>query len=151
MKFTGKKTRQLIRIGLLHKYLTPFDLYLFSVQQYLHSPAYGILRKTARLIEWMDGILDKTPYYKQEIDGLVFYWNTKEEADSYTGFRIDSKREAVDLPPREVANAARNILEQQVALPLVDLMRVTAQLLGYARFGLNVETAMRRGVQILRT
>ena len=53
------------------------------------------------------------------------------------------------LPPREVANAARNILEQQVALPLVDLMRVTAQLLGYARFGLNVETAMRRGVQIL--
>ena len=40
-------------------------------------------------------------------------------------------------------------LEQQVALPLVDLMRVTAQLLGYARFGLNVETAMRRGVQIL--
>ena len=44
--------------------------------------AYGILRKTARLIEWMDGILDKTPYYKQEIDGLVFYWNTKEEADS---------------------------------------------------------------------
>ena len=111
--------------------------------------AYGILRKTARLIEWMDGILDKTPYYKQEIDGLVFYWNTKEEADSYTGFRIDSKREAVDLPPREVANAARNILEQQVALPLVDLMRVTAQLLGYARFGLNVETAMRRGVQIL--
>ena len=98
--------------------------------------AYGILRKTARLIEWMDGILDKTPYYKQE-------------ADSYTGFRIDSKREAVDLPPREVANAARNILEQQVALPLVDLMRVTAQLLGYARFGLNVETAMRRGVQIL--
>ena len=34
-------------------------------------------------------------------------------------------------------------------MPLVDLMRVTAQLLGYARFGLNVETAMRRGVQIL--
>ena len=30
--------------------------------------AYGILRKTARLIEWMDGILDKTPYYKQEIE-----------------------------------------------------------------------------------
>ena len=43
MKFTGKKTRQLIRIGLLHKYLTPFDLYLFSVQQYLHSPAHGSL------------------------------------------------------------------------------------------------------------
>lgn len=43
MKFTSKKTQQLIRIGLLHKYLTPFDLYLFSVQQYLHSPAHGSL------------------------------------------------------------------------------------------------------------
>lgn len=28
-------------------------------------------------------------------------------------------------------------------------MKITAQLLGYARFGLNVETAMRRGVQML--
>ncbi|MBW9278584.1 DUF4011 domain-containing protein [Bacteroides fragilis] len=111
--------------------------------------AYGVLRKTARLIVWMDSILDKTPYYKQDIDGLIFYWNTKEDAESYTGFRVDSKREAVDLPPREVANAVRSILEQQVALPLADLMRVTARLLGFSRFGLNVETAMRRGVQIL--
>ncbi|WP_431433084.1 DUF4011 domain-containing protein [Bacteroides hominis] len=111
--------------------------------------AYGVLRKTARLIVWMDSILDKTPYYKQDIDGLIFYWNTKEDAESYTGFRVDSKREAVDLPPREVANAVRSILEQQAALPLADLMRVTARLLGFSRFGLNVETAMRRGVQIL--
>lgn len=54
-----------------------------------------------------------------------------------------------DLPPREVANAVLSILEQQIALPLTDLMKITAQLLGYARFGLNVETAMRRGVQML--
>lgn len=111
--------------------------------------AYGILRKTARLIAWMDDILSRTPYYKQEVDGLTFYWNTKEEAEAYTKFRIDSKREVADLPPREVANAALSILEQQIALPLTDLMKITAQLLGYARFGLNVETAMRRGVQML--
>ena len=111
--------------------------------------AYGILRKTARLIAWMDDILSRTPYYKQEVDGLTFYWNTKEEAEAYTKFRIDSKREVADLPPREVANAVLSILEQQIALPLTDLMKITAQLLGYARFGLNVETAMRRGVQML--
>lgn len=107
---------------------------------------YGIFWKIVCLIEWMDGILDKIFYYKQEIDGLVFYWNIKEEVDLYIGFCIDFKCEVVDLFFCEVVNVVWNILEQQVVLFLVDLMWVIVQLLGYVCFGLNVEIVMCRGV-----
>lgn len=74
-------------------------------------------------------------------DGAAFYQKAefilKQTQELYTDFsNIEKKRHPlrIGIPPM---------------ISTVFFPRVTAQLLGYARFGLNVETAMRRGVQIL--
>jgi len=89
----------------------------------------------------------------READG-VFLWMPTQDPESFSLFRIsgeneNSKRDAEDLPPQEVANAALHILDQNVSLPVVDLVRETARLLGYQRTGPMVDKAMRAGIQLL--
>ena len=66
----------------------------------------------------------------------------------YYLFRPNSDRDATDLPPEEVANGIKQILEEQISLPLPDLARVAGQLFGYSRMGINVEAAMYQGIKI---
>jgi hypothetical protein len=56
------------------------------------------------------------------------------------------KRDAGDLPPEEVANGVKLILQNQISLLRGDLVRETAKLFGYARIGSNVEMAMNAGI-----
>ncbi len=60
---------------------------------------------------------------------------------------MNSGRDAVDLPPEEVAVAMKQLLEEEISLPTKDLERLTAQMFGFARSGTNVEAAMYRGVK----
>jgi hypothetical protein len=60
-----------------------------------------------------------------------------------------SRREARDLPPEEIANAALAVLEQQVSLPAADLMRETGRLFGFQRMGQTVEKCMSEGIGLL--
>ena len=55
-------------------------------------------------------------------------------------------RDAIDLPPEEVANTMKYILTDEISLPTTDLSRLSAQLLGFARGGSNVDAAMHRGI-----
>jgi len=111
--------------------------------------AWGISRLGTRLDACLTSILKRKLYHTTNTDGIVYYWNNKEEQDSYSKYRVDSGRDAVDLPPEEVANGIKAVLEEQIALPQVDLIRLAAQLFGYARTGSNVDAAMKRGVQLL--
>jgi hypothetical protein len=51
------------------------------------------------------------------------------------------------LPAEEVANAVKQVLQEQVSLPIPDLTRLTAQLLGFSRMGTNVTASMHRGLK----
>lgn len=111
--------------------------------------AWGISRLGARLDTYLESILNRTTFYTSEIDGIVYYWNSKTEQKTYGIYRINSNRDAVDLPPEEIANGIKKVLEEQIALPQADLIKVTAQLFGFARTGANVDAAMKRGINVL--
>ena len=73
---------------------------------------------------------------------------------SFSLFRIpsdieNSKRDAEHLPPQEVANAALYVLEQHISLPIAELVKETARLLGYHRTGPTVDKAMRMGISFM--
>ena len=89
----------------------------------------------------------------REVDG-AFLWIPSQDPKNFSLFRItgeneNSKRDAECLSPQEVANAALHVLEQNVSLPITDLVRETARLLGYQRTGPAVSKSMRSGICLL--
>jgi len=43
----------------------------------------------------------------------IFYWKDKEQLDNYSGYRLASEREALDIAPEEVAQAILQVLKEQ--------------------------------------
>lgn len=87
----------------------------------------------------------------QDQEGNTCFWKEEQIPEAYTDFRVPGseaeRRNAEDLPAREVANAIQEILATQISMPEDDLVREAAKLFQYGRVGGNVETAMRRGVR----
>jgi hypothetical protein len=65
------------------------------------------------------------------------------------GSSEDSFRDVEDLPPEEIANGARYILCQQVAMPVAALVKETARLFGIHRVGRTVDQVMQDGIALL--
>ena len=108
--------------------------------------AWGISRLGQRLDSYFESLFDTLPYYQKKHDGITFFWNNKEQCENYELYRPLSIRDAVDLPPEEVANGIKQILQEQISLPTPDLAKLTAQLFSFARSGSNVEASMQRGI-----
>lgn len=112
---------------------------------------WGVGRITSRTVKRIEGLTGKANVkIIREADG-AFLWIPSQDPNTFSLFRItgeneNSKRDAECLPPQEVANAALHVLEQNVSLPIADLVRETARLLGYQRTGPAVEKAMRSGI-----
>lgn len=107
--------------------------------------AWGISRLGQRLDGYLNELLLSTPFYVSHYEDLSFYWLNEEQYMEYDLFRT-GLRDAVDLPPEEVANAMKHILTDEISLPTTDLSRLSAQLLGFSRGGSNVDAAMHRGI-----
>lgn len=108
--------------------------------------AWEISRMGTRLDAYLNLLLTETPCYLTEHEGFTFYWTSGEQHKSFKSYRTDSNRDAADLPPEEIAIAIKEVLEQQISLPVKDLMRITAQLFGFARGGTYVDAAIQRGI-----
>jgi superfamily I DNA and/or RNA helicase len=109
--------------------------------------AWNISRMGQRIDSYFDSLLEDISSYKTTSGNLTFFWNSKEDQNSYNYYRPNSTRDAVDLPPEEVANGIHFILKQQISLPIQDIIKISAQLFGFSRVGNNVETSMRRGIE----
>lgn len=107
--------------------------------------AWGISRLGQRLDSYMNELLTMSNFYVSHCEDLAFYWLNEEQYLQYAVFRT-GMRDAIDLPPEEVANAMKYVLTDEVSLPTTDLSRLSAQLLGFARGGSNVDAAMHRGI-----
>ena len=84
----------------------------------------------------------------------VFLWPGNLDPATYESFRVvgasaEQKRQTADLPPEEVANAALEVLSEQVSLPMDDLIRETARMLGYKRMGDRLDEIIREGIKLL--
>lgn len=109
--------------------------------------SWSISRLGSRIDSFFDELFRDSDCY-QTTDGVHCFWINKEQMNSYTTFRPKSERDAVDLPPREIANGIKHILASQIGLPSKDLIRITAQLFGFVRTGNNVESAMMNGIKM---
>lgn len=110
--------------------------------------AWSISRLGAKLEAHMDLLLSECNCFKSSHDDLVFYWLNEQQYQQYNLFRTGPGRDAVDLPPEEVANGIRQILRNEISMPVNDLSRVCAQQFGFLRSGSNVDAAMMRGMDV---
>lgn len=109
--------------------------------------SWGISRMGSRIDTYFDELFTKINCIIKTDDDFITFWKNEEQLNSYKTFRPKSERNILDLPPDEVANAIKHILEAQISLPTKDLSRVTAQLFGFSRTGNNVDAAMYRGIR----
>lgn len=107
--------------------------------------AWNISRLGQRLDRTFEKLFKDTDLYKTSSDEFDYFWVDKNQYDNFEIFR-SGNRDAVDLPPEEIANAMRKILENEVSIPIVDLIRLAAQVFGFARTGSIVDAAMNRGL-----
>jgi DNA polymerase III delta prime subunit len=109
---------------------------------------WGISRVTSRLQAMINSLLVNA--YKDPLsDSISIYWEDTEKPINYKAYRLNSKRDILDIPIIEVMNAALYVLEQQISLPAEDLKRLTSQVLGFSRKGANLDAAISRAIQIL--
>src|SRR5690606_5952857 len=118
------------------------------------ADAFGA-RLTARARERILAVVDRLPAAERPNGRDGFLWLPGVEPAGWRRYRVpdaavpDSQRDADEIPPEEVANAAAAVLGEQVALPREDLLRETSRRLGFLRLGARVDEAMRRGVELL--
>ena len=108
--------------------------------------SWGISRLGQRLDSYFEMLFVSLPYYQIKHDNIVYFWLDKGQCDNYEFYRPISIRDAVDLPPEEVANGIKQILSEQISLPTTDLTKLAAQLFSFSRSGTNVEASMHRGI-----
>ncbi len=109
---------------------------------------WNLTRVTTRLQVFIDSLLEDA--YKDPLSGdTIIYWENKEKAKDCDFYRINSKRDILDIPILEVMSAARYAIEQQISMPIEDLKRLTSQLLGFSRKGNNLDMVTEQTIQLL--
>lgn len=113
--------------------------------------SYGIVRNAVKIRGKLEGIL-KTMDLKVTADGQTpVYWHISQDPGSYSFFRTaeneESKRDVLDIPYREAANAALYVLRKQGAMSEEELKKQTSLLLGYKSMKGNVELMMDEAVK----
>ncbi len=105
----------------------------------------------------LDHVRSLIPAGEVKVDSTrsgVFLWPKHIEIERYQDFRVpgstpESARDAIDIPPQEIANAAQSLLRNHISAPKADVVRETARLLGFSRSGSRVEAHVRAGVDLL--
>lgn len=108
--------------------------------------SFAITRMGTRLSAHMDDLLKRMNLRTTGKESL-FYWSEYLNPETYDIYRPDSKREAFDIAPEEIAVVVCRILKEQGSLPEADLIRETARQFNYTRLGDNVSTSMAHGVE----
>jgi very-short-patch-repair endonuclease len=111
-------------------------------------------RVTENVLERIKKLARRSSVRVVEHGGQTFFWPPGLDPQQYAAFRVPgaeegSRREAEDLPPEEVANAAHHVLQRQISLPKADLIFETARLFGYQRRGRIVDERTAAGIDIL--
>ena len=84
----------------------------------------------------------------------TFLWPSTMNPEEWTEFRVSQAedpdaRDAIDLPPREVANAVAHLLEVNGACPHRDLLRALARMFGFKALGGTVASSLEEGIALL--
>ena len=113
--------------------------------------SYGITRAGSRIQGHLDTILRKMKPNTTTQGDATFFWKKGQNPDAFVGYRVsgegEHRRDVRDIPVQEIANAIYTVLYEQVSMGQDDLLRETANKLGYTRLGNNVLSALAMGIQ----
>ena len=107
---------------------------------------YGISRNGVRINTYLTEVFEDMGLVTSGTDD-IFYWKDKEQLENYSGYRVASERESLDIAPEEVAQAILQVLREQFAIDEEGLISETARLFGYASVRDNVLASMKRGIE----
>jgi DNA polymerase III delta prime subunit len=142
----GQVGRQLEQIIAIEQPITNTLLYKRIAE------IWHLSRMSPRLQVMIDSLLrTSTEVHADSVshDAQTTYWENWEKSENYTLYRVNSKRDILDIPIIEVMNAMCYVLEQQIALPAEDLKRLTSQVLGFSRKGTNLDAATGQALRLL--
>lgn len=108
-------------------------------------------KMTTQVQALIDGLLSRMNFYR-EINapfGGSIYWLNMKQATDFKTFRTNSGRDITDVPIMEITNAMRYVIEQQIAIDIESLKRLTAKVLGFTRMGANISRATNAALKIL--
>jgi len=112
--------------------------------------AWSVTRIGSRIDAYFNKLFSQMSI-KFTVSGKCFYWFENQDPETYQFYRVpvndSDKRDASDIPPEEVSNAIREILDNQISLNRIDLIREAAHIFGYSRIGGNVESSMQVGIE----
>lgn len=116
--------------------------------------AWGIGRMGARLQARMEDLYSNANLRSTiEANDEICFWPNEVSPDGYSNFRVwtedRTKRNIDELPISEIINAIKFILQQQISLPIEDLIRETAKEFGFARTGTIVKDRMSFAIQAM--
>ena len=86
---------------------------------------------------------------KGSTSDTAIWWASEEAADGFKIYRTGGERDAADIPVVEVINAVHHAIEQNIALPLDDLKRTVATLMGFTRRGAKIDALTEQAVGIM--
>ena len=115
---------------------------------------WGMLRLTRKAEARALKSLPKHDIHIQQTPYGTFLWRQKQSPEGYAIFRVpgsepESMRTVDYLPIEEIANLAREILKQQISLPMEDLEREMARPFGFDRTSQAIASRMRAGINCL--
>ncbi len=108
--------------------------------------SYGISRNGARINGYLTELFEEMELETSGTDDIVV-WKDAEQRQNFSGYRMASGREALDIAPEEVAQAMLQLLREQFAIDEEGLISETARLFGYASVRGNVYASMKRGLE----
>ena len=115
---------------------------------------WSLGRIGSRIRHQIQAALGTIPVAHRPVLRRDFVWASHQNPKTWDLIRIPAAndpepRKVEELPPVEIANGAKHILQQQIALPLEDLERETARLFGISRVGKKVKDCMNQGITLL--
>ena len=83
------------------------------------------------------------------VGGVVTYWQNEWSARDYRGYRAPSPRTITEIPAVEIANAIREVLEEEFSLPKDRIAPVAARKLGFSSTGAKINETVLAVIDIL--
>ncbi|MCK6449026.1 MAG: DUF4011 domain-containing protein [Planctomycetes bacterium] len=118
------------------------------------AACFGFERTRAKVVERVDEAARSAQTRRVVHGSRVFLWHRNADPTTWREFRCSEpgdadQRDAIDLPPEEVANAAKHLLSASGACPRTDLLRALARLFGFRALGATVSRYLDEGIEHL--
>ena len=108
---------------------------------------------TAALRTWISRLVTTIPNaYTDAINKNEnpIYWNDFEESICYDKYRKESERAIDEIPLVEVMNAMKESVEQQVAVPVDDLVKHATKIFGFIRTTPKILASANKAVEMMK-